>query len=214
MLSLTTSPARALRLVPLLRVIDARSYDAIELNLPLRYGRGLESYKLPRELETFPKLRVHWRETDLGPCMKLTPSVRRNPGALVVTIDDDTVYAADSVFRLLRAQRAIEYKGVVCFHGFRGRGGVNFRRRHATQAAVDDLLPSLKREFAGARDLDVAEGFSMVAYPADLVDADEIERLGSKSPECFRSDDIVVSHCLERLGVPRFSIDSPPNTVQ
>jgi GT2 family glycosyltransferase len=98
--------------------------------------------------------------------MKLTPTLRRHPNALVVTIDDDTAYGPDSVFKLLRAQRLINYEGVVSFEGFQSRPGVNFRARSKTKARAKELLPRLQVKFPHAKVVDVAEGFSMVMYPS------------------------------------------------
>lgn len=46
----------------------------------------------------------------------------------------------------------------------------------------------------------------MVMYPSNLVDVEQIENDSTRSIDCKRSDDIVISHALERLNIPRFTI--------
>ncbi len=84
-------------------MLDSRSYDAIELNLPQLYGKDKLPYSITKDIETFPKATLFWFQEDQGPSMKLTPTLRRHTNALVVTIDDDTAYSPDAIFKLLRA---------------------------------------------------------------------------------------------------------------
>lgn len=43
-------------------------------------------------MTSFPKLKIFMQELDEGPMMKLIPTVRREPNAVIITIDDDIAY--------------------------------------------------------------------------------------------------------------------------
>jgi hypothetical protein len=59
-ISLTTSPKRIAKVPKILQLLDSRSYDAIELNLPQQYGKDKLTYKITKDIETFPKVTLFW----------------------------------------------------------------------------------------------------------------------------------------------------------
>ena len=89
---MTTSPKRLEHAMTILSLLDSRSYDEIHLNLPRVYGRTQETYEIGEHVTSFPKLKIFMQELDEGPMMKLIPTVRREPNAVIITIDDDIAY--------------------------------------------------------------------------------------------------------------------------
>jgi hypothetical protein len=124
---------------------------------------------------------------DLGPITKIhytlrLPQLRR--GARIVTVDDDTVYSRNALANLLSHGDL----PVACHRSMVLRHG---RLEYLYQTASPRV--------------DVAEGYAMAAYDADLLRdrLSEIDKLMERLPESRFTDDLVISAVLpEKYLVP------------
>jgi hypothetical protein len=113
--SLTTSPDRLKFVSWVLKTLDLNHVDEIHLNIPLYFQnkKGDDAFKYKtNELDAltreYPSLKVFFQETDLGPIMKLLPTLIRldleeksrndfekkdKKETIVITIDDDMAHS-------------------------------------------------------------------------------------------------------------------------
>ncbi len=197
--SLTTSPTRLPYLQPLLAsLLDNPSLSAVYLTLPEFFGKKREPYILPAWLssEKNPKLKILRPAVDLGPLSKMIFALRdlRRLGhfeAVLVSLDDDTVYPADTFNQLLRA---------VMLNPRSVAGGssesLSFWGIHHNNA----------EHWRDGSNALVIEGFAAIAYPISLVDDELMEKIASSDPYCFVSDDLVISYVLDQSAVERIAV--------
>lgn len=196
--SLTTSPTRIHDLARNLQLLCPASYDEVHVNIPRRYRPTGEAYEVPQALLRMPKVRVFHMEEDIGPIMKMLPTIARlapeeRARTLVVSIDDDVAYRPTDLFDLLRAARDYDFEAVVNLEGLP-------LAELAGRARPLRLRP-------GDRAVDLVEGYSMVLYPAHLVDPAALLRLVGAARECLTSDDYTISRHLAARGVPRVHVE-------
>lgn len=132
-------------------------------------------------------------DVDLGPVMKISAVAiddsRADPDAIIITIDDDIVYAPNWLEKLLEAC-AKHPDEAIGFSGWNTTDLVD---------GGDYMWPSI-----GER-CDVLEGWAGAAYRARFFDADVL-----KIPEPFKFvDDVWISSYLHRRGIGRRVIGSP-----
>ncbi|MES2504640.1 MAG: hypothetical protein V4534_07170 [Myxococcota bacterium] len=195
--SLTTSPQRISKLHWVLKSLDLTHVDTVFLALPAKY-KNQESYTIPEDVRSFPKLKIIWRERDAGPIMKLIPAVEEvlklgDPQARVITIDDDTVYAKGMIAQLLKLSTQIN--GVAALSG-QTSDFFQIPGEHWPESTMPKPL------------VNIVEGFGGIAYPVGLIDValmKQASQAGLKGV-CKTSDDLVISWVLARGRVPRATI--------
>lgn len=195
-LSMTTSPERIDKIHRLLQTIHPAMYDKIELNLPVRYKRTGKTYDIPSALATFPKLEIVRIEEDLGPVTKVLPTLMRHRDAIVISMDDDIAYSTHNIASMLDALRHYDYNCVVARSWFKkSLSNMNLPAKPDIVVRPTD------------KNVDIVEGYGLVAYCAWLVDAQLIESFSKLCKQCFTSDDLTISFALALHKVPRIAID-------
>jgi hypothetical protein len=93
--SLTSSPQRLKKLPEILNNICKCVFE-VHINLPIKY-RGTIAYEKNdlKKLLSFDNVKIFWFLNDLGPIMKILPTLKRllHTNYTIVTIDDDSMYA-------------------------------------------------------------------------------------------------------------------------
>ncbi|MFU0507328.1 hypothetical protein [Pseudaminobacter sp. NGMCC 1.201702] len=192
--TLTTIPARAKMLAPVLRSLIDQSQpaDRIVLALPYRARRG-QAYPEPETLGLPVGIDVI-RCEDEGPVTKLLPALKLEPEAVMIVVDDDVIYPRRFIETLLAEHRRNKV-AAIGFRGIRLKEGVAF--------------PALDHVFATgvskSTQVDVLFGtWGYLVPPHALGNA---VHDFSGSPAAVRwVDDVWVSGQLARSGVPRFVV--------
>ncbi|MBU4530974.1 MAG: glycosyltransferase family 2 protein [Hoeflea sp.] len=191
-ISLTTIPARARSLAPVLRSLLDQDMpaDRIILWLPSRSLRQDRDYPDAGDVHIPEGVEV-MRCEDLGPATKLLHSLRLEKDALVIAVDDDVVYPENLVSTLLSAHRkepqtAFGLRGVMLEPGTR----------------FVDLWHILSSGIDRAEPADILFGTWGYMVPAWL--CDEAMHDFSGYPASVRwVDDVWISGHLARLGIAR-----------
>ena len=200
---LTTIPSRIQHLAPTLNSLldQTAPAAAIRLFLPGCSRREERGYELPRFLQTARSVEVVRCERDWGPATRLIPALdSAAAGAVLISVDDDTIYPPDLVETLLRWHErlpgcALAYRGWPAPASLRWADSPTIYGTTLAQPQAVDVVtgtwgalvqPSLFD--AGVRDYD--------AYP----------------PDAFFVDDVWFSGHLARRGVPRLVVPAglPP----
>ena len=224
-ISLTTSPKRIAKILPVLQTLDVELVENILLVLPKRFSRDNLEYIIPEKIKNFPKVKILRIEKDLGPITKLLPAIvyvnhsaenekngivittegpvltpdpSPDPGAVVITVDDDTGYSRGSISQLIKY--AILEDAVIA----RSAVKIDFFK------IADFFWPTKTAETKSitgkATPYDIVEGFAGIAYMAKHVDVALMMQVSSFKPTCFVADDLVISFVLAGQHVPRFKI--------
>ena len=206
--SLTTSPSRIERVATTLKSLNLDLIDTIFVSLPEKF-RDKETYTIPDALRNSPKVRIMQGGSDLGPIMKLLPTVlevRRlgQPDAIVITIDDDVGYSADVLGQLL--------KHAVLYNAPAGGKGMNIDFWDIRSELWPERLVRSPACYSGydVTYCDALEGYGAVAYPVRLIDVDLLKSLTLTSKACKTADDIVISYGLAKRGVPKILVGKLP----
>ncbi|MCL4674743.1 MAG: hypothetical protein KJZ59_01630, partial [Pararhodobacter sp.] len=208
--TLTTIPARAHRLRTTLRSLldQSEPADRIVLCLPRTARRGGAPYPDPATLALPAGVQV-LRCTDEGPATKLLPTLRAEPGATLVVVDDDVVYPRDFLAGLLAAHRA-DPGAALGLRGVRVAPGVPFPAlAHVMCSAIPAPVP-----------VDILFGTWGYLLPPGVLDGAVQDFSGY--PDAVRFvDDVWISGHLARRGVRRlvvptrsFPVETPASAVQ
>jgi hypothetical protein len=236
-ISLSTKPARIAFISETLKRIDLETYDVkVILNLPILYGADREPYVIPDELYSNPRVFIKRLPEDLGPISKVLPTFKfvTDRRAVVVSIDDDTVYPRDVVNRLMQAMQVVDYRAVVAICGvnisswgldtscdYPGGKCAPFSTNMTPNAKPLMIqLPEDKVPRA-LTPIEAIKGFTGVAYPMEIISPEIFDDMrnwrkmraldadltrGFPEESCFASDDYVISAALHRGGVQRYRI--------
>lgn len=201
--SMTSSPKRMSKIVLVLKSLNLDLVEKVFISIPEKF-RDRESYVIPDELRNFAngKVEILQGGEDLGPIMKLLPSVRRarelgDDNAIVITVDDDTGYDANLIAQLIK--NAILYDAVV------GSKGINVDNWNIDGSLWPEKTTRVPGCYSG-HDFsycDVLEGYGGVAYPVKFIDVEKLTTLSKLNRACKMSDDIVIPFGLAMDGVPR-----------
>jgi len=202
--SLTTSPKRIQYIPYVLRSLDLDLVEQIIISLPQRYGRDGSEYVIPQDLLDFPKVHIIRIPVDLGPITKLLPAAEYvqgiDPDSLIVTIDDDVAYPKGMIAEYIHA--------VVK----RDRTVVGMRGFDLSYWKINDFgFPKPQHGRLGRHpQVQILEGFCGIAYPAKYVDVELMKHLSRKDlfPECFVSDDLVISFALALCKIDRVAVNT------
>jgi hypothetical protein len=215
-LSLTTIPARFEKITRLLHHFSRMTnVDRVILNIPEKYERFPDAaVKLPASWSAIPKLVVHRCKDDYGPGTKLLGALygrdaRGEPlvrTAMVMTVDDDTIYPVTAALELLARARKGASDGEASTQTCWGGIGFVFSEYFAEG-------PRRYRE-ADGRIVDVIEGFGGVMYDPKWFIGGEREAEFRAYFEraraiLLRDDDILFSNWLAYLGVERRTTLTP-----
>ena len=230
-ISLTSSPKRISKILPVLQSLDLKLVTHIFLVLPLTFqNKPGADYLIPEEIKKFEKLQILRIKEDLGPITKLLPAIAyvnnseenrqagikfvldtpaplnpADPNAIVITIDDDVVYYRGAISQFIK--HAILKDSVVTGGGYNvAHWGIDRTRGWPQQEIAEPLC----RLFP-LSSCDLIEGWAGVAYKAKHVNVSLMKKLsvlgkdqGNKS--CFISDDLVIGFGLAKAGVQRLMV--------
>jgi hypothetical protein len=199
-LSLSTSPSRIAHLPEVLNRLDLEWVEKIFLNLPVRHSRDPRPYVIPPELLKNPKIEIVRVENDLGPITKLLPAVsllkQRDPGAWLITIDDDIYYSPEALRELIVAKlqwpKAVISGSGIAWH----QSGIENRDTVANDYENPYKTPA-------ATPVDLIEGFAGILYSVQDLDVDTLSSYSQLSLETRLSDDLVISYYLMEKKIPR-----------
>lgn len=190
--SLTTSPRRISQIKPTIDSIleQSRTPDAVLLNLPHRYARTGELYRLPTFLDDLP-VTLNRRCIDLGPATKLLPTIEwlrsRNwpENTRVIAVDDDIVYPTEMVERYMSTDANDAWS----------MSGLKISEQLSTR--------SLPTSATHGIEVDILEGCAGVAVTLWMFDSSyrEFFKKAIRDHECFISDDVTFAWFLRRNGV-------------
>lgn len=188
--SMTTIPERASRIMPALRSLLDQTCpaDRILLAWPAHSLRTNAPYPAPPALPAGVELLGC---EDYGPATKLLAALRVEPNAAIVAVDDDVLYPRDFVETLLNAHRAAP-KAALGYRGWQLEPETDPRDLdHVFATAVAIPTP-----------VDVLLGTWGYLVPASAFD-DAVYDFGSYPPEVRWVDDVWFSGHLARRGVAR-----------
>lgn len=193
-ISMTTSPDRITHLHHVLDTLDLSHVKEVLINLPRRFGRNGAEYEIPRELYD-PKYKVRFLRIpeDYGPITKLLPAIgytrKRDPDSLVITVDDDQGYPKGMVNEMI--YQSVRNQGQVV-----SGSGYEFPERLRADHLPFPRVNHSKSHSGGGTDVEFIEGYGSIGYRAGSVDLNFMAALSNISPECFQSDDLVISLAL------------------
>ena len=186
--SMTTIPQRAHRIIPALRSLLDQSCPADRILLAWPWSSQRETRvdlpHLPAGVEV-----LHC--DDNGPVTKFLAAHLAEPGAVVVVTDDDVIYPADFLATLLDAHRSDPFSALG-WRGWRLEPGVDPRELdHVFATAVSVPTP-----------VDVLLGTWGYLVPPGVLD-EAVHDFHGWPPELRSVDDVWISGHLARRGVPR-----------
>ena len=190
MVTLTTLPERADRILPTLRSLLDQTCpaDRILVAWPTRALRSDLPYPaapgLPPGIELLPC-------EDVGPASKLLPALIAEPNALLVAVDDDVIYPYDFLETLLAAHRA-DPKAAWGWRGSQIEPGID-PRDYSHVFASGVTVPTK---------VDVLMGTWGYLVPPQSFD-EAVHDFTAWPPEVRWTDDIWISGHLARRGVSR-----------
>lgn len=196
--SLTTIPSRLPHIAPTINSLVLQSHvpDRIVLNIPMVSARENRSYDIPASLANHPKVFINRCTDDLGPIMKLLPTldVEQDSETIIITVDDDIIYARSLVKELLAAHAA--HPG--CALGLRGVV-LNAQGRYDSSEVL------FSNRVTAATEVDILSGVSSVLYQRDQFKNDFLQR-DSLPAESYFVDDVCISGYLHKSGIARLLV--------
>lgn len=222
-ISLTTSPLRISKMLPVLQTLDLEFIENILLVLPEMFSRG-DTYTIPDEIRNFKKLKILRIAKDLGPITKLLPAVvyvnndlvnqkediqfvgeqpllNPDPDAIVITIDDDVGYYRGAISQLIKT--TILKNAAVSGKGLDLEAFFSIQRTSGWPEKTEPLPKCGTEELSAC---DIVEGWAGISYKARYVNVGQMKQFSEQSKACFRSDDLVLNFSLAGSHVPRFWI--------
>jgi hypothetical protein len=204
-ISMTTSPARIEKIVPILEALDLSLVEEVWINIPQVFARTGERYQIPDALVHTPKVRIHEVDQDYGPATKFLPGVirarRLDSKAIVISLDDDHAYPKSVVAEHIYA----------IAHGAKVSNIIDARAGDLANGffALPKGDPNLYAAWP-SQDYTLIHGWSSVAYVAEVVPVGKIitwlqqEQAEAQEGEasCLFSDDFLITYALAFDQVP------------
>ena len=193
-ISVTTSPLRIKYLLWVLFTLNLENVKNIYINLP-KTMRGMAYKYIPKYITDFPKVYINHFDKDYGPASKLLPTCEAvsDPNALIITIDDDTLYPYDLVNTFIK--EIIENENCVC--------GTSARNVFKWDIDSTKWLDTNNMELPYHN---VIEGCGSIIYKKKYINVERMKKLISTGIECQISDDIVISWHLAEQQINRKKI--------
>ena len=225
-ISLTTSPLRISKILPVLETLDLEFVENILLVLPVKFSRDGSEYVIPKEIKDFPKVKILRIEKDLGPITKLLPAIvyvnhsaenekagivitteepvltpdpSPDPDAIVITVDDDTGYFRGSISQLIKyniLENAVVSRTAVEFSDY----------KIPEEFWPQSIRKQPEASVEGLVARDIVEGWGGIAYRAKHVAVRKMSKLSALGKICNSADDLVISWILDYELVPRFEV--------
>jgi hypothetical protein len=189
--SMNFVPARAMWLQPALRslVDQQQPADRVVLAWPWRSLTTGQPYPAPPQVPAGVEV---VRGHDDGPATKPLPALKKDPGAIIVAVDDDGVYPVDFLSCLLAGHASHPHAAV----GLRG---------WCLPADVDWPDHVFATGIGNAGQVDVVMGMWGYLVPPGAL-ASEVHDFAGSPPAVRWADDVWISGILARRRVDRFVI--------
>jgi hypothetical protein len=199
--SLSTVPARIANLGPTIQSLleQTRPPDEIMIAVPEFSIREKRPYAIPESIARMPHVRVLHCGKDLGPATKFIAAVQEELAAshgdtLMMVVDDDRVYPRDAVETYLYYHKQLP-DAALCFRG--AAMPQNLDWRNARMRYGDKIRQ--------ARRVAVVTGCGSYFIQPRFFDESLWDYSGAPAG-AFYMDDIWISGCLSRRGVPRYIV--------
>ena len=195
-LSFTTIPSRVKYIPKILTRLKKQAFiiDCIYVCIPYYSKRLKKSYDISpiSHLKFDDNVKII-RCEDLGPATKLLGCVEyeNDPNTIIITIDDDQDYNPSIVNKLVTF--ANEYP--------------NYAIGFSAMNSKTEQVPYVKNKLVVSPSAYYLEGFGAVAYRRKFITQRMINYFKNHlTPECFLSDDLVISTWLEIEGIKRLKL--------
>lgn len=193
-LSFTTIPSRTQYIQNVINKIKKQSFqpDMIYVNIPYYSKRLKKKYILPKNLDLGPNVQII-RCKDYGPATKLLGTIQKekDKNTTIITIDDDQTYHPDTL-KTLVSYSIKNPDNVIAFRGL----GLDLKY---TSCSNVSHVKSPKKVF-------YVQGYGGVLYKRGFISEEMIEYFQNISPDCFVSDDLVLSTWMEIQGYDRILV--------
>jgi hypothetical protein len=201
--TLTTLPGRYEKLIHTIASIKDQ-VDCVYITLPQKVKRLQQTYPdFPEEISKYVKFVKVGK--DYGPITKILGALYREYDAdtLIVSIDDDMIYPADLVSKLI-ANLQHQPKAVITTGGYSFCGSfIHFMLYHNKFPWLHNVtFPHVKET---GRQIEQLYGCSGVLYRRSYFNNETLQELLNKSQETydlFLNDDVVISAWLARNNIP------------
>lgn len=194
-ISLTTVASRAGTLPLVLSRLIRQTIKGVGIELHISGSKEPFSAEHPSEwLRNLASVAVIEHDTDLGPAMKFLPALARDAQRAVIVVDDDVLYPADLVERLLAADARWQQRAAICYRGWRIAPDLSWERSVLSDPHPDDVR------------VGVITGHGGYCLRSKHVDLTELRKLSSAPTECVAMDDIWISGHLSRARTPKVLI--------
>jgi hypothetical protein len=193
--SLTTVPERLGTLRAVLRGLLTQSVRGVPIELHIAAvvrSSGDRWGGIPDWLDALHAVHVVMHSEDPGPALKFLPALLAGADRVVVVCDDDVLYPADLVGRLMLADARWGGQAAICFRGWRIERGLSWERSVLS-------LPDLH----GDKPVGIVTGHGGYAVRARHVDLSELADTGRAPQACSMMDDVWISGHLSRRGTPK-----------
>jgi len=186
--SLTTSPKRIDKLLYPLNTINFDVVEKVILSIPEKY-RGRQTYEIPDYLSNDSKILINRDFEDVGPLSKLTPALsllkKIDPDAILITIDDDTIYpygmCIEMAYEMFKSPKTV-----------------------VTASAPDLSFWGIPSSDCPNNYTKVSEGFAGISYRVSDIPEEaitEMLQIVKSCPSCKFSDDLVHSFVLSKYDI-------------
>lgn len=199
-ISFSTIPARIKYIDTVIGRLLQQSFlpDTIYICIPYFSKRKHVAYEIPEWLlnkyDSDSIVRIV-RCEDYGPATKLMGCIpfEVNPETIIITIDDDQIYAKDTIKTLIR------YSNEYPDRCISGSGFYSVSSRYPLCYVLPGYNPT-------SPIVNYIEGFSTVLYRRGFISKEMLDYFNSNalSKSCFMSDDLTISTWLRKQGIQFF----------
>lgn len=193
--SITTSPRRILLMEPVINSILNQTYppDLIRINIPYKFKRNGEKYIIPSFLKNNPKIKIYRYEEDLGPIMKVLPTIidhKNDDNTIIIYTDDDIIMLPNMIETHLDKINE-DSSNVYCF------SGIYYPEGKWININIEGFI-------------DIPEGYMSVAFKSNILkDKSCIYEYYEKlkhDKDCFQSDDFIIGNYFSMNKIKKYQI--------
>jgi len=199
--SLTTTPFRIDNISPTLNTLVNQTVkpNYILLNLPYKFDRTGEYYKIPSFLNYYDNVVVNRFDKDYGPITKLVGAIKYIPkdeDTWIIVTDDDNLYLQETIENYLKYILKNNKRAYV----------VSAFNILIDKNNIFDEINNVKLDYPN-KDLskvNVLEGFATFAVHRSFIEDDFIPYVEYciQNKDCKHSDDIIISNYLSMKNIP------------
>jgi hypothetical protein len=202
--SLTTTPHRINQISHTLNTLVNQTVkpNYILLNIPHKFNRTNEYYKIPQFLNYYDNLIINKLEKDYGPITKLLGAIKYIPkdeDTWIIICDDDDLYLQETLEYYIKYIQK-KKDSALSISGFNMLTSKDFFKNQ-----IEVKLEYPKRDLSK---INVLEGFATFAVHRSFFDDDFIPYVEFciQNKDCKMSDDIIISNYLGMKNIPIYKI--------